>query len=366
MKNKDLINKTNNSNHNHWTKTNKIKKAYSLKLVKQKFFINDNNRNAFAITLLVLIVVALIILVIALNLETFGIVDTNEMFQLNWARTLQMFFTGFALGVASYLLQRITKNRLADTAVMGFGNFNLIALIIMMSPTITDFKISSSWTIHRFDMMAPWVLIGSSILITLLFNFFARDKVKFNFAKLLVAGVILNFISIALALSLKNALDYKANGIVMGYIIGHIKNSISDYSLFIGIGAIVFAFSWILFHSYRLKLIILNQDIAKQVGIHNKNVVLQIMIAIGILVGASYQMSGDFVFVGLMAGNLAFSISKNKIHYGITTSGLFGAIMVLLAFFVFENLAGVITTIIPLLIPITILPYFLYILLKWR
>ena len=347
-------------------KTQFLKKHQDVKHLKHKFFLNDNNRNLFAISLLVLITIALILLVITVNLKTIGILDTNQLFEYNWTRAVQMLLTGFSLGVASYLLQRITMNRLADTAVMGFGNFNLIALIIMCLPSITDFKGGQSWTIERFNLMSPWVLIGSSILITLAFNFFARDKVKFNFAKLLVAGVILNFVSISIALSVRNTLDYKANGLVMSYIIGHINGSISLYNLYIAVGVIIFATAWIMLHSYRLKLIILNQDIAKQVGIHSKTVILQIMIAIGLLVGASYEMSGDVVFVGLIAGNIAFSISKNKIHYGVLTSGLLGAIMVLLAFFVFENLIGVDTAIIPLLIPITITPYFLYILIRWK
>jgi len=50
------------------------------------------------------------------------------------------------------------------------------------------------------------------------------------------------------------------------------------------------------------------------------------------MVGASYSISGDFVYVGLLAGNAAMRRRNNSFTYGILNSGIYGMLSTLITY----------------------------------
>lgn len=334
--------------------------------IKKKFFLNEDGKNILAITLLLAIAIMFLFLVMTIIIWL-GCIPASTAIKNNWMAACQMFFTGFALGIASYLLQRITNNKLADTAVMGFGNFNLIPIaIIALCTNLSLDPLSNKLDLNVSNVLTPIVVVLTSLLLCTIFNFAAKEKTNFNFKKLLLSGIILNFVSVAIAFSITSNADPKALSLIEHKTVGLIPTEPFHFNFYFSCSVIIVGFIWILLNSWKLKLIIQNQDVAIQVGVKSKFTMFQIMLAIGLLVGGSYSLSGDFVFVGLMAGNIAFKISKNRIHYGICTSGLIGSLMVLITYFIFGNLINVPNNIIAPLIPLLISPYFLYLIITWR
>ena len=334
--------------------------------IKRKFFINDSRKNLFAISLLLIITIGLILITTTIFLEN------SNGFVKNWNTNirfvLQMFFTGASLGIGSYLIQRMTNNKLADTSVMGLGNFNLIPIAALAIST--DFSgsnhLTGKLTATQYSYIMPIIVVIASITMTLIFNFMSKDKTKFNFKKLLISGIILNLVSVAIAFSLSAAGDTLSSQRIEQKVIGTIDGNTSEFNFYFSMSVIIFAFLWLLINSYKIQLVIQNQEIARQTGVANISIMIQTMICIGLLVGGSYAMSGDFVFVGLVAGNIAFKISKTKVSYGIATSGLIGGSMVMATYFIFSNLINVPTGIIAPLIPLIISPYFVYLLIRWK
>ena len=343
-----------------------IKQKKKITLLKRKYFINENQKNAFFITILLVLVVALLLMTSTIFTYIHNL-NFGEKISGNIQRVIQMILTGMALGISSYLLQRMTNNRLADTSIMGFGNFNLIPIsILAICTNFTSQYVDGKLDIDTFKIIQPIIVVGFTIILCLIFNIMSKDKTKFNFKKLLLSGIILNFVSLAIAFSISSAGDYLAIQYIEKKAIGNIGGKPETFNLFFSMGCIVLGFIWIMLNSYKIQLIIQNQQIARQTGIYNISIMTQTMLCIGLLVGGSYALSGDFVFVGLIAGNIAFRFSRNKIYYGVPSSGLIGALMVLITYFVFGNLINVDNMIIAPLIPLLISPYFIYLVIRWR
>lgn len=339
---------------------------YKLLKTKNSFFIRSwKNKNNLLIVFLFLFLIILFILIsfIILNSK----LDILEKFKTNYKFALQMILTGTSLGVSSYLLQRITKNKLSDTSVMGFGNFNLIPFVLLaLNTNFSQEPSSSKLSLNIFETILPFVFILTSSCLCLIFNLFSFSKTKISHSKLLISGIILNFVSIALAFSLKTKLDFKANTYVQQYITGFIYANPLNLTFYVSIGSILLVLFILILFSYHIKLFIINQEIATQVGISNKWISTIVLVCIGILVGSSYSLTGDFVFVGLIAGNITFYFFKNKISYGIIGSAMIGSILILISYFILNTLAKVDQEIIPQLIPLIISPYFLFLVFKMK
>lgn len=335
------------------------------KNIYQHIFIDTNKKNIIYVLFLLLLIFIFFFITTTIFLETN--IDIPLSIKLNWKRTFQMLLTGFSLGIASYLLQRLTKNKLADTSIMGFGNFNLIPITILA--ILTNFNLDSNsnkMDINLFNILSPIFIVFTSMLLCTLFYVFSYYKNRVNLKKLILSGIILNFISLAISFSLISLADPNAKNIIKDYAIGYIGPSISNLNFYISFSCILISLVILLLYSNKLNIILLNQDLAIQAGIKNSKIIFIMMLCIGLLVGSSYSMSGDFVFVGLMAGNIGFKISRNKFSSGILTSGMVGSIMIMSTYFVFQNLIDVPFTIIAPLIPLLISPYFIYLIVKWK
>lgn len=334
--------------------------------LKQKYFMNTTRNNSLVIVMLFLLCVMFFLLVITINLYT-GKITVSEQFKDSWMVAMQMFLTGFSLGISSYLLQRMTNNKLADTSIMGFGNFNLIPLsLLTVCTNLAMEPESQKMSVSTYNIVYPIVIIATSVLLCVIFNYLAKDKTKFNFKKLLLTGIVLNFVSIAIGFSIASTGDPKAHSVIENKVVGLIAAGPKEFNFYLSMSSIMLGFLWIMINSVKIKLVIQNQEIARQVGINNTGLMLQTMLAIGLLVGASYSLSGDFVFVGLMAGNIAFRLTKNSVGAGVSASGLIGSLMVLTTYFIFSNLINVPYRIIAPLIPLLISPYFIYLIVKWK
>lgn len=328
-----------------------------------KFFFHKNFKPLF-ITIGLFIGMIVLFILVTIILKTSS--NVSELFKLDYQLGLQMIITGFNLGVSSYLMQRITKNQLTDTSVMGFGSVNLIPLSILALMTNFSGSLESNKPFNQtqFLNILPLVFIVVSMSLTSLFHFFSKQQKLMNHKRLLIAGVILNFICIAIAISVKSKLDYLAAPKIQKYIVGFVSSTTDFRCLMFCLVISLLGFVWLLLISPKLKLLIINQQLGIQVGIDNSSIHLQSFLIIGLFVGVSYSLTGDFVFVGLLAGNIAFMMFKNKFIWGVFGSGFIGAIIVLLTYFVFSNCINIDFSVIPQLIPLLISPYFLFLLIR--
>lgn len=279
----------------------------------------------------------------------------SELAKIIWQEVVQMIITGAALGVSSYVLQRITRNRFADVSIMGIGTINLILLCALSIPI--DF--TSANELNILQKKEPWIFMSMSCCLMIVYFIVSRQKENFNYKKLILIGVILTFFLVAIAQSIRGWLNYHANDYVIGHIVGSVQKAPLN-TLIIASSFVILGLLWLLFNSYKLNIISTNQQVAKQLGIKINFQIFVALVFVGIMVGASYSVSGDFVYVGLLAGNAAMRKRNNSFSYGILNSGLYGMLSTLITYWIGISLIGMDVHHIGAILPLLIGPYFIY------
>lgn len=84
---------------------------------------------------------------------------------------------------------------------------------------------------------------------------------------------------------------------------------------------------------------------------------------IGVMVGAKLCFLSDFVYIGLLAGNIAMRKRNNNLGFGIVNAALFGMIF-LLSYWFGVSLIGLETFEISALVLLLLVTYFIYRVLK--
>ncbi|EDT49376.1 iron ABC transporter permease [Ureaplasma urealyticum] len=307
------------------------------------------------LTTMILLITLLIIIILIFSVTLANDLNFSELAKIIWQEVVQMIITGAALGVSSYVLQRITRNRFADVSIMGIGTINLILLCALSIPI--DF--TSANELNILQKKEPWIFMSMSCCLMIVYFIVSRQKENFNYKKLILIGVILTFFLVAIAQSIRGWLNYHANDYVIGHIVGSVQKAPLN-TLIIASSFVILGLLWLLFNSYKLNIISTNQQVAKQLGIKINFQIFVALVFVGIMVGASYSVSGDFVYVGLLAGNAAMRKRNNSFSYGILNSGLYGMLSTLITYWIGISLIGMDVHHIGAILPLLIGPYFIY------
>lgn len=309
-------------------------------------------------TTFVLLFILLIALTISLTVTTTNL-SVDEYANKIYLNIIKMMLTGVALGISTYILQRISRNRFADVSIMGIGSINLIALSTLAIGV--DFSGNDANAVNSVDALQskePWIYMSLSVLLMLIYFIVSKQKENFNYKKLIMGGVIFTFFLVAFAQSIRGWLNVHAHEYVVGHVVG--TSAIKpNNTIYITSAFICAAIIWLLFNSYRLQMISINQQIAKQLGIKINFHILAAMICIGVLVGSSFALSGDFVYVGLIAGNIAMRKRNNNLGFGIVNAGIMGMIMTIATFWV-ASMINLKQSHVGALLPLVIGPFFIF------
>ncbi|WP_208895140.1 iron ABC transporter permease [Ureaplasma diversum] len=268
---------------------------------------------------------------------------------------IQLIITGGALGSSSYLLQRIAKNRFADVSILGIGTINLIILCALAM----NVDIIQANEFEKLKNQESYSFIIASCLLAIFFFLIARQRENFNYKKLILMGVILTFFLYAMAQTIKGWLDFHTAQYVAGKIIGTASQQ-TDTTIIISGTIVIVGLVYLLINSYKLQLIVTNQQLAKQLGVKINFHLFMTLAIIGAMVGASYSLSGDFVYIGLIAGNAAMRRRNNNLGFGTINAAMFGIIATLLTYWISVPLINLEVEKVGALVPIIMGPYFIY------
>lgn len=305
-----------------------------------------------------IISIALLTLFFLVSLNKNGFNDIKLMWNINKNLLIIIPISGFGFGISSYLIQQMSGNRLADTSVLGMGNINLIALMILLY----NIDFGNDNQINIYKNIYPFLFIAISILISVFIYLLSYNRHQNISKKFIIVGVVLNFAFIAISYSLNNMMPSNKSTTIKEFSTGFIDN-VENTAMYVAIITFAIAMIWLAFIYERFKIATINNELAKQMGINVNNIYLQILIICGLLVGSSYSLVGNVAFLGLFVGNIAFNIYKKKLNFGIPTCGLLAIIILATTFVVNKNiLATNINT--ATLIPILGIPYFVYLVIK--
>lgn len=295
--------------------------------------------------------------------------------QMHTMQVLIAFFGGGALGVAGALLQKVTKNRLAEVSILGIGSINIF-FIYIYAVVLKDQAYGNTIWAH----LMPIFLITVSVIGTLIVWAISRSK-KANKNTFVIVGIALQLLVEALSVLVVNPKeltkggDAKSEGAqvwsrIQGYTLGKIRSNIENpYSnvdtnpvpwwlMFLVIGLVVGVLVLIFFLRRRIDTYETSEEMATSTGINIKALRLIIYILVAVLAGAASAVLGTVALLGIIAPSIARMLFKNKMMPIAIASFLIGGLMVALASWISLQLefgiqVGILATAI-------VVPYFIY------
>ena len=272
-------------------------------------------------------------------------------------------FSGGALAVAGSILQKVTRNSLADVSILGIGSIN----IIFITGYILIFK-DKVFAGGATEMMLPIVTLFASLGGTFIVWFFSRSK-KANSQKFIIVGISLQLLFEALAVVLidptKQSNDpqtAKLMATIKDYTVGMINTHTSWWIIGSSSAGIGIVFAVIMMLRQKIDLIEANEDLANTLGIKVQRLKFVIYTMVAILAAAEAVMVGSVALLGIMAPALARMLFKNKTGLIVPASFLIGGFMVMLAAYVSLTLGTQLP--IGLLSTAIVIPYFIYVIVR--
>lgn len=290
-------------------------------------------------------------------------------------RVLQLiiaFIGGGSLAFAGCLLQKITKNKLAEISILGIGSINILFIYIYARSIGYE-----SFGEGFYAILMPVLLIVFSVIGTMIIWAISRSK-KSNKNTFVIIGISIQLLVEALSVVFVNPIDMiqgnaiekKVWGKIKSYTLGQIKSDINNNNYIpwwlILVGFILFAtvvvFS--LFLRKKIDTFESSEFLAQSTGVNSKKLRLIVFIFVALLAAVAACIIGTVALLGIIAPSLARMLFKNKFAIMSLCSMLVGGSLVALAAWVSMNMnlslpVGILSTAI-------VAPYFLFLIVKER
>lgn len=268
--------------------------------------------------------------------------------------------SGFSLGVSTFIVQSISRNKMADTSILGVSGINLLVVSFLLLPL----NLSDEKNINIFNKMLPIVFIlCSSLAMFVIFLLSKKSQYKIS-KKFILAGILMNFVFSAFSNSISVFLTSGKESILTKYTNGNIQAPSDMFCVYFAIVTILIACIWFMIIMNKFKITCINPYIASQLGINIKSIYFQSLLLSGIFTGVSFTLTGNVVFLGLLAANISYTIFKSNYKYSFFSSGLIAIIIMGITYFFNRNILTNSPLNTSFLIPLVSCPYFIYLILK--
>lgn len=335
--------------------------------VKNKYFVNTQKKfwiNILYTVILFALAIISLILILTFNGKGFNF----RLLSLIYKNLLiKIPVVAFCLGVSSYLIQHSSGNKMADTSILGLGNINSLFVIIM----VTFLDLTSGQSMSIYNTLLPYVFIIGSICGSLLIYFLSYRKGKQISKKFILVGILVNFFFIGLSTAISSFLPSGKSALISQFTSGNLNATTGITYFWTCVIATAIIFVWIMIISNKFKIVSTNPVVAKSLGIDSNSITLQILIICGALTGIAYALVGNLVFLGLVTGNIATSMFKKNIRFGIFSTWFSSIIILALTFWIFTSIIpSALNNKLPTpldtvnLISIMCIPYFIYLMFK--
>lgn len=255
------------------------------------------------------------------------------------------FFGGGALGVAGALLQKVTKNRLAEVSILGIGSLNIFFIYIYALVLKGEAYGDGVWA-----KLMPVFLILVSIVGTIIIWAISRSR-KANKNTFVIVGIALQLLIEALSVIVvdpkklssqaASKTDKEMWSKIQGYTLGKIRSGVESstqdpnpvpwWLIFTAIALVVGVIIVIFFLRRKIDTYETSEEIASSTGTNIKLLRFTIFLLVAVLAGASSAILGSVALLGIIAPSVARMLFKNKMMPVVIGSFLIGGVMVALA-----------------------------------
>lgn len=281
------------------------------------------------------------------------------------------FFGGGSLAIAGTILQKVTKNRLAEVSILGIGSINILFIYLYINFVGID-----SFGNGPLAILMPIFLIMTSVIGTLIIWLISKNK-NTNKNTFVIIGIAIQLFVEALSVIIINPTKISATpegkriwGRIKSYTLGQIRNNpthdnnVQWWLLIVSIILITIIIIIAIFIRRKIDTYEISESITKSTGISPNKLRLILYILIAILAGVSSAIIGTISLLGIIAPSISRLLFKNKFAPLFICSFLIGGILVMFSSWLTFNLevdlpVGILSTAI-------IAPYFIFLILKER
>lgn len=287
-------------------------------------------------------------------------------------RTKQLiisFIGGGTLAFAGALLQKVTRNNLAEVSILGIGSINI--LFIFAYVFIFKDKVFANGVV---GYLLPLVTLAASIIGTIIVWIVSRSK-RANKNTFVIVGIAIQLLFEALSVVFVNPSKLEGKegkeiwNTIKNYTMGQVRtselqNGVNWWLIILAaviIGAVI---TIALFLRKKIDIYETSEESAKTLGINVKFLRLGIFIMVAILAGIEASILGTVALLGIIGPSISRLMFKNKFAPMAIGSFIIGGILVTLASFISTNLGtnlppGILTTAIAS-------PYFIFLILRGK
>jgi iron complex transport system permease protein len=268
-----------------------------------------------------------------------------------------MLLVAVAVGVSTLLFQTVTANRILTPSIMGFDSlyilvqtvlaFTLGAAAVVAAPPTLQFGVEVLLMVAFSALLYRWMFTGATRSLHLL----------------LLVGVILGSLFRGLS-SLLQRLMEPSEFIILQDLFFASFNNVDPALLGVStvIVAAVCAAVWRARHT--LDVLALGRDVAINVGVDHRKVVMRALLGCSLLVAVSTALVGPVTFFGLLVVSLGYQLCRGFSHaWLLPIVVLIGAVALVGGQLVLEQVFGF-STALSVVIEFTGGILFLYLLLK--
>lgn len=245
-------------------------------------------------------------------------IDKVILLRIRFPRILTSVFAGGGLAVAGAILQAIIRNPLAEPYILGISSGSAFGAVVSIS-LVGSFS---------FTLTPILAFIGAS-LVTILVYLLGKKRGIIDVSTMLLSGIMIGAFFSALILIVVT-LSNESFKSVFFWLLGNLSNvSLRQSFLISTVVSLLFALTFI--HSYRLNLLAIGDEFAKQVGIDAELTKRAAYFTSSILTAVIVSITGIIGFVGLIVPHICRKVFGVDYRILVPTSFFMGGLTLLLA-----------------------------------
>ncbi|MDQ0871276.1 iron complex transport system permease protein [Arthrobacter sp. V1I9] len=218
-----------------------------------------------------------------------------------------MLLVAVAVGVSTLLFQTVTANRILTPSIMGFDSlyilvqtamaFTLGAAAVVTAPPTLQFGVEVLLMVAFSALLYRWMFTGATRSLHLL----------------LLVGVILGSLFRGLSSLLQRLMEPSEFIILQDLFFASFNNV--DPAL-LGVSAVLVAVvcSLVWRARHTLDVLALGRDVAINVGVDHRKVVMRVLLGCSLLVAVSTALVGPVTFFGLLVVSLGYQLCRGFSH----------------------------------------------------
>nr|WP_276940003.1 iron chelate uptake ABC transporter family permease subunit [Helcococcus sueciensis] len=280
--------------------------------------INTNKRIDKSLVLLILLVI--LVALISIFTGAYNITENHEgwrmIFITRIPRTLSLMLTGAAMAMSGIVMQLITQNKLVEPTTTGTIEWAGLGLILAY------ILVPSASLLLRTTAAIVFSFIGSMIFILLLRNI----KLKSSFYVPIIGimmGAVISAIStfVALEFNMTQSLEIWFAGSF-----AQMQKGRYEYLYLIILITVI-----IYIYADKLTLVGLGKDVATNLGLNYKKIILVSNVLVSIATGLVASVVGNVPFLGILVPNLVSMYRGDNLRENLPYTCLSAMVVIMIA-----------------------------------